>query len=151
MTTTDHLITEEIRAKLANDPHLHNPKEVAVFESSGTVTLRGTVRSMHQRRMAVEIAKKTRGVRHVEDLLQVDPRDHYQDEELRGTALQALIDDDQVPHDRVEVSVSAGWVTLKGTVTRQEDSDAAFRAVSKLPGVGGMTNRIEVVTAGIDG
>jgi osmotically-inducible protein OsmY len=147
----DQLITQEIRAALERDPHVHNPSEVAVSESAGTVTLRGTVRSLHQRRMVVESVRSVRGVHGVEDDLRVDPRDHWPDEELRGIALQALIDDEAVPDERVDVSASAGWVTLKGAVKRQADSDAAFHAISALPGVGGITNRIDVVTAGIDG
>jgi osmotically-inducible protein OsmY len=148
---TDHLIIEDIRAALVSDPHLHNPKEIAVSEAAGTVTLRGKVRSLHQRRMAIEIAKSARGVHAVEDELRVDPRDLWEDDELRGAALQALIDDDGVPEERIEVGVSAGWITLRGAVKRQEESNAAFSAVSGLAGVGGITNRIEVVTAGVDG
>jgi osmotically-inducible protein OsmY len=148
---TDHPITEEIRAALAVEPNLHNAKEIAVSEAAGTVTLRGTVRSMHQRRTAVEVAKSMRGVQRVEDLLQIDPRDQVKDAELRGAALQALIDDDRIPDQRIDVTVSAGWVTIKGAVKHQEDSDSAFHAVSQLPGVGGITNRIEVVTSGVDG
>ena len=147
----DQLITEEIRRALERDPHVHNPKEVAVSESAATVALPGTVRSVHQRRMALEAVRSVRGVHDVRNELRVDPRDHRPDDELRGIALQALIDVDAVPADRIEVSASAGWLTLKGAVKRQEESDAAFRAVAALPGVGGITNRIDVVTAGLDG
>jgi osmotically-inducible protein OsmY len=44
-----------------------------------------------------------------------------------------------------------GWLTLSGRVTSQSESDAAFEVVSMLPGVGGITNRIKVITAGVDG
>ena len=33
----------------------------------------------------------------------------------------------------------------------QSQSDAAFDAVRRLPGIGGITNKIVVITAGIDG
>ena len=58
---------------------------------------------------------------------------------------------DEVPAERVEVTVADGWLSLKGEVQHQHESDAAFRAVSEVPGVGGITNRIVVITAGIDG
>jgi osmotically-inducible protein OsmY len=58
---------------------------------------------------------------------------------------------DGVPDDRVDVGVAAGWLTLKGEVKRQSESDAAFDAVAKLAGVGGITNEIRVVSAGVDG
>ena len=115
------------------------------------MTLRGTVRSLHQRRTAVEIARSVRGVRAVEDELRVDPRDHWTDEELRGAALQALMSDDSVPADWLDAKVTADWVTLTGEVKHQSDSDAAFAAVSRLAGVGGITNEIKVITAGLGG
>ncbi len=146
----DRVIIEEIRAALARDPRIVHPAEVAVAEREGTVTLRGTVRSLHQRRTAVEIAKSVPGVRAVDDELRLDPRDHSRDDELRGSALQALMSDDGVP-DRVDVSVANAWLTLKGEVKHQRESDAAFKAVSGIPGVGGITNTIKVVSAGADG
>jgi osmotically-inducible protein OsmY len=120
---------------------------VAVSEREGTVTLRGTVRSLHQRRAAVEVARSVPGVLAVEDGLRVDPRDRFHDAEIRGAALQALMSSARVP-ESVDVNVADGWLTLKGRVKHQSESDAAFEAVSELPGVGGVTNRIVVVTAG---
>jgi osmotically-inducible protein OsmY len=78
-------------------------------------------------------------------------RDHWDDDTIRGAALQALMSSDNVPADRVDVKVDAGWLTLKGEVKHQFDSDAAFAAVSGVTGVGGITNEIKVITAGIDG
>jgi osmotically-inducible protein OsmY len=60
-------------------------------------------------------------------------------------------DDEAIMPDRVDVFVSDGWLTLEGEVEDQAASDAAFAALSELPGVGGITNRIRVITAGIDG
>jgi amphi-Trp domain-containing protein len=148
---SEQSLVDEVRAKLESDSRMHNPAEVAVADQGGTVTLRGTVRSLHQRRTAVELAKSVPGVVAVDDQLRVDPRDHWQDEEIRGAALQALISSPQVPADRVDVSVSAGWLTLKGDVKRQSESDAAFAAVSGVTGAGGITNDIRVITAGVDG
>ena len=53
--------------------------------------------------------------------------------------------------DWVDVKVTADWVTLTGEVKHQSDSDAAFAAVSRLAGVGGITNEIKVITAGLGG
>jgi osmotically-inducible protein OsmY len=140
-------IVDEIRAAIRRDPRIHNAAEVAVAEREGTVTLRGTVRGLRARHAAVEVAQSVPGVRAVEDGLRVDPRDHFQDAEIRGAALQALMSSDRVPQE-VDVNVADGWLTLRGRVKHQSESDAAFEAVSKLPGVGGITNRIVVVTAG---
>jgi osmotically-inducible protein OsmY len=88
-------------------------------------------------------------VRAVENGLRIDPRDHARDNEIRGAALQVLADDG-VPA-RVDVDVSNGWATLTGEVKRQDESDAAFAAVYGITGVGGITNRVVVVSAGLDG
>jgi osmotically-inducible protein OsmY len=148
---SNQAIIDEIRAKLESDPRIPHPAEVAVSERGGRVMLRGNVGSFHQRRAAIEIAKSARRVRGVDDELRVDPRDRWEDGEIRGAALQALMSDANVPADRIEVTVADGWLTLKGEVKHQEDNDAAYAAVCRLPGVGGITNEIKVITAGIDG
>jgi osmotically-inducible protein OsmY len=148
---TNIKIIDQIRAKLENSKHIPHPAEIAISEREGDVTLRGSVGSWHQRQAAVQVAKSVRGVRRVEDQLSVDLRDHWDDDVIRGVALQALMSSNDVPADRVDVKVDAGWLTLKGEVRHQFDSDAAFAAVSGVPGVGGITNEIKVITAGIDG
>ena len=147
----DQTIIGDIRAALEGDSRVHHPREIAISSQAGWVQLRGTAGSPRQRGLAIEIAKSVAGVRHVADELRVDLRDRWEDRELRGAALQALIADASVPADRIEVAVSDGWLTLKGEVKHQAASDAAFAAVSGLPGAGGITNEIKVITAGIDG
>jgi osmotically-inducible protein OsmY len=139
-------IIDEIRARYADDDRIPHPAEVAISERAGTVMLRGTVGSFAQRRAAVELAKSVPGVTRVDDELSVNLRDPSDDQEIKGAVLQALMSNKDVPADRIDVSVSAGWVTLKGTVKHQSDSDAAFEAAAEVPGHGGITNKIEVVS-----
>lgn len=145
--STGNVLIEEIRIALERDPRMGHATEVAVSEREGRVTLRGTVTSVHQRRTAVAIAKAAHGVRTVDDGLRIDPRDHSRDNEIRGAALQALTDAG-VPA-RVDVDVANAWATLRGEVKHQRESDAAFAAVSAIAGIGGITNRIVVVSAGV--
>ena len=151
MSDNDKLTTQRIRAKLERDHRIPHPVEIAVGSRAGTVTLRGTVSSLQQRRAAAEIARNVSGVREVEDELRIDPRDRWIDAETGGAALQALMSDEHVPAERIRVRVADGWLTLKGEVRHQHESDAAFELVRGLPGVGGITNEIRVITAGIDG
>jgi osmotically-inducible protein OsmY len=139
-----------IRSTLQRDERLPHATEVAVSERQGTVTLRGSVGTFLQRRAAVRIARSVYGVVAVDDELWVDPRDRWRDNEIRGAALQALTSNEQVPAERIDVAVDEGWLTLKGEVKHQYETDAAFEAVSRLPGVGGIINEIKVITAGID-
>jgi osmotically-inducible protein OsmY len=138
-------IIDEIRARYRENSILPHPDEVAITARAGTVTLRGTVSSPRERRVAADVAKSVPGVRRVEDDLNLDPRDRWQDHEIRGVALQRLILDDEVPDDRIEVDVHSLWVTLKGEVKHQSQSTAAFEAVRGLPKAGGLTNAIKVV------
>jgi osmotically-inducible protein OsmY len=146
--SNENLITDQIRATLERDDRVPHPAEVAVSERHGTVTLRGSVATPHQRQAIVKIARAVPGVLSVEDELSLDPRDRWQDNEVRGAALQALMSNDAVPADRIDVTVANGWLTLKGEVKHQRENDAAFESVSALPGVGGITNEVKVITAG---
>ena len=56
-----------------------------------------------------------------------------------------------MPAEPDDVTVCNGWLTVKGEVKHQYEHDAVFEAVHRLPGVGGITNEIKVITAGIDG
>ena len=47
--------------------------------------------------------------------------------------------------DYLDVQVKDGWVTLKGNVDHQFQSDKAFDHVASLYGVTGVTNEIQVV------
>jgi osmotically-inducible protein OsmY len=141
-------VIDQIRARYVNDSRIQHAAELAVTERAGTVTLRGTVRSPNQRRLAVEIARSVRGVRAVSDELSINPRDNWRDDELRGVVLQALMASPDVPHEEIDAKVANGWLTLTGRVKRQSESNAAFEAVSGVHGVGGITNKIEVTTAG---
>jgi len=91
--------------------------------------LRGTVGSFSQRRAAVRDTRKVEGVEYVYDDLSVRLLDAAQrsDAELRGMALQAIAWDSEAPAELIDVKVTDGWVTLRGTVSWQFESDAASR------------------------
>ena len=126
------------------DPRIPSPVEIAVSADGGAVTLRGTVERFSQRRAAVSDARKIDGVYDVDDQLKVGlaGADRREDDEIRGVALQALIWDTDVPSDTVDVKVEDGWITLKGDVSFQFESDAAYDDVASLYGVYGVTNEI---------
>jgi osmotically-inducible protein OsmY len=128
------------------DPRIPSPVEIAVSADGGAVTLRGTVERFNQRRAAIQDAKKIDGVYEVDDQLKVSlaGTDRREDDEIRGVALQALIWDTEVPSDTVDVKVQDGWITLKGDVSFQFQSDAAYDDVESLYGVYGVTNEIRV-------
>jgi len=146
MDTISSQIEDDVRAQIADDPRIPYPTEVAVEVVDQTATLRGTVGSFAQRHAAVADARRTSGVEYVDDWLEVRmlDRDRREDAEIRGAALQRLEWDSEVPGDAIRVSVKDGWVTLKGDVVFQYQSDEAFNRVASLYGVTGVTNEIRV-------
>ena len=71
----------------------------------------------------------------VRDQLASDPR----------LPLQRLIWDPEIPGGYLDVDVRDGWLTLKGEVDYQYQSDRAFDHAASLYGVTGVTNEIRVV------
>jgi osmotically-inducible protein OsmY len=136
-----------VRAELTSDPRLPYGDEIAIEVDGSTVIMRGTVGSFAQRRAAVADARRTVGVGEVWDELEVRllNDDRRKDAEIRGAALQRLIWDSEIPGEYLEVKVKDGWITLKGEVDWQHESDDAFDRVASLHGVTGVTNEIKVI------
>src|SRR3954454_4910200 len=147
MDTASRQIEDDVRAQIADDPRIPYPSVIAVEVVDRIATLRGTVGTFAQRHAAVADARRTAGVEYVEDRLQIRllDRDRRQDAEIRGAALQRLLWDSAIPGDVIRVSVKDGWVTLKGDVVFEFQSDEAFNRVASLHGVTGVTNEIRVV------
>jgi osmotically-inducible protein OsmY len=139
-------LEDDVIARLEEDPRIADSAEIAVAGDGGIVTLRGTVERFSQRRAAERDARGVEGVYEVLNHLKVNLLgvDRREDDEIRGAALQRLIWDAEVPSDLIDVKVQDGWVTLKGDVNFQFQSDAAYDDVSRLYGVAGVTNEITV-------
>jgi osmotically-inducible protein OsmY len=146
LVLTNTSLEDAVTDSLGLDPRIPDATEIAVSADGGTVTLRGTVERFSQRRAAVQDAGKIDGVDYVDDQLKVNliGADRREDDEIRGVALQALIWDTDVPSDLVDVKVSDGWITVKGDVDYQFQSDAAYDDIASLYGVYGVTNEIRV-------
>jgi osmotically-inducible protein OsmY len=146
MNYTNEQVIAGVRNRLADDPRVPYPDEIAVESYNGAVALRGTVGSFAQRRAALDDARLTLGVYDVINELEVNllNGERRHDAEIRGAALQRLIWDPEVPATNIDVEVTEGWVTLKGEVQFQYQNDAAFNRVARLRGVIGITNEIQV-------
>jgi osmotically-inducible protein OsmY len=143
---TNDQITHAVRTALSDDPRLPFPDEIAVETYDGLVTLRGTVGSFTQERAAVADARRQRGVYDVYDEIQVRllDEDRRADAEIRGAALERLMEDPMLDADYLDVHVKDGWLTLSGDADRQFQSDKAFDHMLEVRGVTGVTNKIEV-------
>ena len=146
MPATSDQIQDDVRAALEEDPRIPYDDAIAVDAVGDSVLLRGTVGNFAEKQAAIADARRTRGVDTVDDELRVRlmDRDRREDADIRGAALQALMWDPQLAADYIDVEVRDGWVTLKGDVDHQFQSDKAFAHVADLHGVTGITNQIRV-------
>jgi osmotically-inducible protein OsmY len=108
---------------------------IAVSANDGTITLRGTVGSLREKREAKKAAQRVFGVISVDNQLQVKLMndEKREDADLRGDVLQALMLDGLVP-STVEAKVDDGFVTLTGTAEWQYQRDEAESVASNIVG-----------------
>jgi osmotically-inducible protein OsmY len=66
------------------------------------------------------------------------------DTDLARAALNALKWDAGIPTDKIDITVSHGWVTLKGEVDHYFQKRDAERAIERLSGVRGVSNLLAV-------
>jgi osmotically-inducible protein OsmY len=64
------------------------------------------------------------------------------DERIKLAVMTALHWDLAVPRDRVQVSVTRGWVTLTGRVVREYEKSRAEADAAVVGGVAGVVNKI---------
>jgi len=110
------------------------------------VTLTGWVDSYPKRWAAEEAAHRLRGVKAVANEIEVrlPSAAERTDADIAAAAARALEWDAFVPTDEVDVTVSKGYVTLKGEVEWQFQRQDAERAVRRLTGIKGVTNLLTV-------
>ena len=144
-TRTDEDIQREVQLELKWDARV-NPSQVSVAVESGVVTLGGWVDSFSKKWAAERAALRVRGVRAVVNEIEVrlEPASQLTDVGLAQAASGALELDALIPGDAVKVSVSGGWITLRGEVDWEYQRREAERVVRNLIGVKGVTNLITV-------
>jgi osmotically-inducible protein OsmY len=140
----DDELAANVRDELLWDPKVDNGA-IAVSAKDGTVTLRGTVGSLREKREANKAASRVSGVMTVDNQLQVQLMNNQKrgDAEVRGDILQALTLDSLVP-STVDVKVEGGFVTLTGTVDWQYQRDEAENVATNIVGSLDLRDEIEI-------
>jgi osmotically-inducible protein OsmY len=142
---TDTQIQTDVLAELKWEPRVL-PNEIGVAVKDGVVTLLGWVDSYTKRWAAEEAAHRVRGVKAVANEIEVklSKADERTDADVAAAAVRALEWDALILIDRIDVTVSKGWVTLKGEVEWQFQKQDAERVVRRLSGVKGVSNLLMV-------
>jgi osmotically-inducible protein OsmY len=141
----DAQIQRDVLDELKWEPRVQ-PNEIGVSVKDGVVSLTGWVDSYTKRWAAEEAAHRVRGVKAVANDLEVRlaTATERTDADIAQAAVRALQWDAFLPTDKVDVTVSKGWVTLKGEVEWQYQKQDAERVIRRLAGVKGVSNLIAV-------
>jgi osmotically-inducible protein OsmY len=144
-TQTDEDIQRAVLRELKWDAEIA-PNEIGVTVQDGVATLTGRVDTFSKKWAAERAALRIRGVKAVVNNIEVrlEPSDEQTDVDLAQSIARALEMDSLVPDDTVKVSVSGGWVTLRGETDWDYQRQEAERVVRTLHGVKGISNLITV-------
>lgn len=150
-TMTDDELRCQVAAELFWDPQVGS-EVIEVSADGGTVTLRGIVDSLRQKRAGSKAAARVRGViRVVNELrVQIPGKDQRDDDDLRGDVLEALMLDGSVPMT-VDAQARDGLVTLTGTAQWHYQREEAESRTAEVPGVARIDNAITLAQTNAGG
>src|SRR6202021_902010 len=137
----DEEIQKDVLAELKWDAQVQ-PNEIGVSVEDGVVTLTGWGDSYLKKWAAEDAAPRVGGVKAVANDIEVKVFSERTDTDIAEAAIRALQWDASVPADKIQVTVSKGWVTLKGEVNWNFEKQDAERVVRRLTGGTGETNLI---------
>ena len=142
---TDRQLQENVQAALDWEPSV-DTADIGVTVDKGVVTLRGDVKTYAEKASAERVTLGVYGVKAVANDLNVKIGTGLErtDSDIALAAVNALKWNTQVPAGKISVTVSRGWITLKGDVDWNYQRDSAGRAVRYLAGVVGVSNVITV-------
>jgi osmotically-inducible protein OsmY len=142
---TDEQIQQAVADELRWDAQIQ-PNSIGVIVDHGVVTLTGWVDSYYKKWMAEEAALRVPGVVAVANDIEVRLPTNAErtDADIAAAAAHAIAADPFLPDDKIHISVSKGWLTLRGEVDMNFQRRDAERAVAGIRGVRGVTNLIAV-------
>lgn len=135
----DSDISAAIQKRLSADWGVKS--ELDVETKGGIVKLRGVVESILAKERAVEIARSTKGVRAVVDIILLDVVNR-EGEDIQKDVINALKRYLAVGHQDIDVKVLDGVVTLSGTVDSFAKRYLAWRAAKGVKDVIWVENNI---------
>jgi osmotically-inducible protein OsmY len=144
-TRTDEDIQRDVLDELKWDMRVR-PNEVGVAVNDGIVTLTGWVDSYLKKLAAENAAHRVPGVKAIVNDIEVRLPGSAErtDADLAKAVLDALRWDAAIPAGKLDVTVSQGWVTLKGEVEFGFEKRDAERAIRHISGIKGVINLITV-------
>ncbi len=140
---TDLQIQQDILAELKYDARVQ-ATEVGVTVKGGVVALTGWVDLYAKKWAAEDAAHRVRGVKAVANDIEVrlPASKERTDADIAAAVARALEWDAMLDLTKLDVTVSKGWVTLRGSLEWQYQKEDAERVVRRISGVTGVSNLI---------
>lgn len=148
---TDYEIKQQVLRELKWDSRIAWA-QIGVEVHDGLATLSGAVITYAEKNAAQQAAHRVAGVLDVANEIEVKPTGTFahSDQEIAKAVRHTLEWDALVPDERIQSTVSDGWVTLEGDVDVWREWEDAEKAVLRLAGVVGVINKIRILPREID-
>lgn len=142
----DKRLRRNVLDELEFDPSI-DAASIGIAVEDGVVTLTGHVGSFFEKVAVEEAVRRIAGVRGIAEEIEVRFPQHKKlsDDEIAKRVLNILKWTEVLPDGEAQVTVENGWVTLSGKAPWHFQKASAEKAVRKLSGIAGITNRIAIV------
>lgn len=142
LTDADVRVRDSVMKQLEWDPGV-DASAIGVTARNSVVTLTGYVATYSDKLAAERIAKRVKGVRGVDNEIEVRARQDITDADLARNVVRALELRSTIPAN-VQAVVHDGYVTLTGTVDWLFQKQEAEKGVRHVRSVRGIFNHVEV-------
>ncbi len=142
---TDSQLQEDVMNELQWEPRVEHTN-IGVAAKDGVITLSGFVGSYAEKIAAEKAARRVRGVRGLAEEIEIRLPSEAKtaDPEIAKRIADMFDWSAQIPKGRIMVKVEKGWVTLSGLVDGHFQRKSAFDLASRISGVKGVSNLVEV-------
>ncbi len=145
MQRSDEAIRIDVVEALSRDSRV-NSARITVTVDAGRVVLNGDTPTLYTLHVAQGLAASVSGIRSIENQLSVSrPPSVQSDADIRVRAQQVLRWNESIAHDKIDVTVDAGTVTLRGQVDASWKRTRAELLVLDIHGITGLANELNVV------
>lgn len=145
---SDSQLQKDVMAELEWEPQVDHAN-IGVAAKDGVVTLSGYVGSYASKLAAEKAARRVKGVRGLAEEIEVRFANDAKtsDAEIAKRIADMFDWSVSIPKNKINVKVEHGWVTLSGDVGYNFQREAARDVASRISGVKGVSNLIEVKKA----
>ncbi len=142
---TDSQLQKDVMAELEWEPRVEHAN-IGVAAKDGVVTLSGNVSNYASKLAAEKAARRVKGVRGLAEEIEVrfSTDAKTADPDIAKRIADMFDWNVTIPKGKISVKVEHGWVTLSGEVSYHYHRQAARDLASRISGVKGVSNLIEV-------